>query len=182
MLEEFLNKLSETERNRFNNKYEIENCKFSKTAILQLYKNCKRNNKKSILKNSKIICFESNMLSINDSILENCYIFGSNVDINSTKLNDVSIVACPLFNTNGTTLGECHFQNGTKEISQSNPIIFNFDKLGSIVNIKPGLIDFFVYIESYDYFMARLDEYPYSEYASELNSIILMGSRSRRKV
>lgn len=181
MLETFLKTLSDLDRKRFNEKYVIDSeSKFSKKALEQLAKNCKRNIKPSSIKNSKIILFDNNDITLDGSDLNDCYFFGSNVTIKNSNLKEVSIVACPFFKVDGITMGECHFQNGTKEIKQSNPLIFNFEGVGSIMNPEPDKIDFFGYINTYDYFLKRLDEYPYSEYYSELNSIILMGSRGGR--
>lgn len=178
MLEEFLKTISENDRKRFNEKYVIDsNSNFSKKALEQLLKNCKRNIKTSYIKNSKIILFDNNDIHLDGSDLNDCYIFGSNVNIKGSNLKEVSIVACPFFKIDGITLGECHFQNGTKEITQSNPLIFNFEGVGSIMNPAPDKIDFFGYINTYDYFLKRLDEFPYCDYQAELNSIILMGSR-----
>lgn len=130
----------------------------------------------SVIKNSKLCIFQGSMISLDTSTIEDCEIFHSPINIANCTLKNMSIRNCHLFHSRNTVLSDCKFLGGTKDIEQSHPMVFQFD-YGTIVNPKKNYIDFFGYINTYDFFLANLDKYPYSEYSSELNCIITMGTR-----
>ena len=162
MLAKFLETLNPKERDRFNDCYNITNCRFSLEALQTMWSNCKSNPSKNTFDNCSFVLFSNNNAKIKNSTFKNCTFFGSSLIIEDCDFEDVKVEYCSVFISKHVKLTECTFKNGAKEVQVTNPIIFNFEN-GSIVNNKPGYIDFFGFTNSYQYFMDRLGAYPYSE-------------------
>ena len=110
--------------------------------------------------------------------LTDCDIRYTPVDIVSSSMESVRILNCNFFSIKNSNLNDATFVGGMKEIEQSHPIVYSFPE-GTIMNPKPGLIDFFGNIDDYEYFLNRLEEFPYSAYECELQNIIAMGTREK---
>lgn len=151
--------------------------KFSDEAIQALIRAAKKGDGVNVIRNSSIVLFPGiSLVRMKDSKIENCEIFHTPFTIDSCRLKDNTIRFCHLFQSKNTTLTECRFFGGQVDIEQSNPLFFNFDN-GSIYNPKKDKISFFGFVESYQYFMDRLEEYPFCDYKAELDCLILMGVR-----
>lgn len=160
-------------------KYKISIC--PNTEFTNEFANYIRNAKHSVtIENCEIIFNGTwNSILLNNATIKDSVIQYSPVDIVNSELCGVKIYNCNFFQCIDSKINDATFIGGTIEILQDHPIIFEFAN-GTITNSRPDTINFFGYVNTYEFFRNNLDKFPFSKYANELGSIVVMGSRISR--
>ena len=115
-------------------------------------------------------------VSLKNSVIKNCKVMYSPMVIEDSTIENVNLNNCNYFSIHKSKIKDAVFNGGSYEIVTSNPLMFNFDN-GTIFNVSENKINFFGEVDTYEYFMANIEKFPYCEYSNEIESIYLMGYR-----